>query len=51
MRTIATSRCVAGAPRLQQVEVHLAAAEHDALHLRGLEVVDFVDHAGEAARA
>ena len=31
------------ATRLQQVEVNLAAAEHDAPHLRGIELVDLVD--------
>src|SRR5258708_25685334 len=32
------------APRFQQVEINLAAAEHDALYLGGPDVVDLIDH-------
>ena len=43
MRTIATSLELLGATRLQQVEIHLAAAEHDAPHAglgSGIELID-----------
>src|SRR5438034_2243730 len=36
---------------LQQIEIHLAAAEHDPLHLLRGHIVDLADHAREAATA
>src|SRR5882762_5721023 len=36
---------------LQQIEIHLAAAKHDPLHLLGGYIVDLADHAREAATA
>src|SRR2546430_8168227 len=36
---------------LQQIEIHLAAAKHDPLHLLCRYIVDLADHARETATA
>ena len=49
MRTIANVVDAALAARCQQVVVHLAAAEDDALDLLRIDLVHFADHRLEAA--
>src|SRR5580700_8397847 len=37
------------APRLEQIEIYFAAAEHDALRLCRVDRIDLIDDVGEAA--